>query len=100
MTDLDPAVVADAVRSVPGVVDLSTGPTDQFRSYLPGGHTVAGVRADADTVRINIVASWNTPLPALGDDIRATVAPLAGGRDVVVAVDDLVGPDDSADTVR
>lgn len=100
MTDLDAGAVAQAARAVTGVVELSTGPTDQFRSYLPGGDTVPGVRADDDTLRINVVAAWGTRLPALGDEVRAAVAPFAGSREVIVAVDDLVEPDTagSADT--
>jgi hypothetical protein len=36
-----------------------------------------------------VVARWVAFLPDVGDEVRAAVAPLAGGRPVTVIIDDL-----------
>ena len=88
-----PTFVAAAVTAVPGVARMSAGPTEQFRSYLPGGATVHGVRFDDDVLLINVVALWGVSLDDLGARIREAVTAWSGTREVVVAVDDLDVPD-------
>jgi hypothetical protein len=86
------AAIAEAVLAVDGVVALSAGPVGQFRSYLPGGATVPGVRVDEGGLTVNVIARYDPALADLGTAVAAALGDLAAGRPVTVAVDDLVLP--------
>jgi hypothetical protein len=77
--DVDVDAVARAVTSCPSVLRLSGLP----------GRRVTGVRVSRGAVEIHVVARWVAFLPDVGDEVRAAVAPLAGGRPVTVIIDDL-----------
>ncbi len=78
--------VTAAVARCAAVEDPVSSPTATVASYLPG-RQVAGVRVGADTVTIQVRGRWGIPLPELGRQVRAAVAPLVGRRriDIVVA---------------
>jgi hypothetical protein len=85
---LDPDSIAAAARRCPAVADLHGGGPVQVATYLPG-RRVDGVRVTDDRVLVSVVAAWGVPLVALTDQVRAAVAPLAGGRPVDVHVADV-----------
>ena len=85
MTDGLPAVViarvtAEAVRGVPGVVDLSGGAVGEFATYGVG-ERVSGVRAkpgDPPTVAVRVVAEFGESLPRLAERIRQRIGDVVG----------------------
>lgn len=93
MISVDPDAVAAAVLACDGVADLSAGSVEEVATYLPG-RRVRGVRIRDDAVEVHVVARWGTPLPDIGREVQAAVAPLAGGRPVVVAIEDVDAPGD------
>lgn len=87
--------VATAVRTVPGVAELSAGPFGAVATYLPG-ERISGVAVRDAEVEIHLVATIHRPLPELLARVRAAVEPLAGAREVAVTVDDIVLDDEDA----
>lgn len=84
--------VAAAVASCPSVARLSGGGlAGQVATYLPG-RRVEGVRVTDEAVEVHIATRWDVPIPETAAEVRAAVAPLAGGRPVTVAVDDVDDP--------
>ena len=83
---------ADAIAAIvlaqPGVARLSGGPAGVVGTYLPG-HRVPGVRLAERDIEVHVVARWVSSLPALADQLRAAVTPLARGRSVSVYIDDI-----------
>lgn len=94
--EVDTVTLARAVLAVDGVAAMSAGPVGQFRSYLPDGSSVPGVRIGAAHLEINIVSQFGPALPELGTAIQAALASLIGGRTVTVTVDDIVLPGEPA----
>ena len=84
----DVEAIAAAVRAAPAVAALDTGGLRMVVTLLPG-HRVDGVQVTDERVTVSVVAARGVPLTALTDQIRARVAPLAGGRPVDVHVADL-----------
>ncbi|GAA5041961.1 hypothetical protein GCM10023259_011200 [Thermocatellispora tengchongensis] len=87
--------MAEAVRRCPDVAALSLGPFGTVATYLPGVK-VSGVAVRDGEIDIAIVARYGRPLPEIADEVRDAVAPLAGGRRVNVAIDDLELPETAA----
>jgi hypothetical protein len=85
---VDVDAVAAAVAACPSVVGLSGGVLGEVATHLPG-RRVTGVRVASGVVEVHIVACWVDSLPAVGDEVRAAVGPLVGGRPVTVFIDDL-----------
>ena len=83
------AAIATAVLAVDGVAAMSSGPVDQFRSYLPGGRSVVGVRLDCGHLELNVVVRYGPSLPELGSRIADAVGDVPGVRTVHVTVDDI-----------
>ncbi len=81
--------VADAVRSVPGVVDLHTGTYGEVATYLPG-RRVNGVRVRDDGVEVHVVLAYGAPVPQTAHRVRLAVQALTPGP-VDVTVQDVVG---------
>lgn len=77
--------VAAAAAAVPGVRGLSS----RVATHLPG-RAVSGVRARDDRVEVHVVVAWGRRLADVADDVRRAASPAAGGREVVVHVEDLV----------
>jgi hypothetical protein len=77
--------IASAARRCPAVADLYGGGLVQVATFLPG-RRVEGVRLEEQRVLLSVVAAWGVPLVALADQVRAAVAPLAGGRRVDIHV--------------
>ena len=96
MTDDDGAVAEaarDAALAVRGVTRLATGPFGEVATYLPGRRSVPGVRVRDDELHVHLVVAVDVPLRAVAADVHRAVGLVAGGRAVVVHVDDLdVGP--------
>ncbi len=85
----DPAdAVADAVRNVPGVVDLHTGTYGEVATYLPG-RRVNGVRVRDDGVEVHVVLAYGAPVPRTAHQVRLAVQALIPGP-VDVTVQDVV----------
>ena len=80
--------IAAAARRCPAVADLYGGGLVQVATFLPG-RRVEGVRLGDERVLLSVVAAWGVPLVALTEQVRAAVAPLAGGRRVDVHVADI-----------
>ncbi|MFY0407499.1 hypothetical protein [Solicola sp. PLA-1-18] len=83
-------VVADAVRSVPGVADLHAGSFGEVATYLPG-RRVAGVRLTDDGADVHVVLTWDAPVDATADAVRRAVAAHVTGA-VDVTVEDVAPP--------
>ena len=88
----DADAVAAATLGCPGVVAMSGGVAGEVATYLPG-RRVSGVRIGATTVSVHVVADYGLVLADLADAVRRAVAPLAAGRQVTVAIDDLRLPE-------
>lgn len=85
----DAEAVATVVESCPSVARLTAGNLGvEVATYLPG-RRVRGVRLDGGTVEVHVAARHGVPLPRVGEDVRAAVAPLVGGAPVSVYIDDL-----------
>lgn len=82
--------IAAAAAAVPGVAWLS----GSLSAYLPG-RSVPGVQIDEDAVRVAIVARYGIPLTQITADLDLALAPLTGGRELLVRVEDLVLPGES-----
>lgn len=78
-------VIASAARRCPAVADLYGGGPVQVATFLPG-RRVEGVQLEEERVLLSVVAAWGAPLIALTDQVRAAVAPLAGGRRIDIHV--------------
>jgi len=87
---VDPHRVAAAVEGCRDVVRLSGGAIGEVATYLPGG-LVRGVRVRDEEVLVHVVARYGPPIAEVAAQVRAAVAPLAGGRRVDVGIDDLEG---------
>ncbi len=81
-------LLAAAVAGCADVVGLSEGPFGEVATHL-AGRRVPGIRMHEDRVEVHVIARWGVRLPELSEQVRAACAPLAGGRPVDVAVDDL-----------
>jgi len=93
VTPVDADAVSAAVLTCDGVSGLSAGSVEEVATYLPG-HRVKGVRVRDDVVEVHVVARWGTPLPDIGRQVQAAVAPLVEGRSIVVAIEDVDVPGD------
>jgi hypothetical protein len=83
----DAEAIATAVRTAPAVAALHAGGLRLVVTLLPG-RRVEGVQVTDDRVTVSVVAR-DVPIAVLTDQVRARVAPLAGGRPVDVHVADL-----------
>lgn len=92
-TEPDPDAIAAAVRACGTVVDLSGGLAGEAATYLPG-RRVTGVRIDDRTVTVHVVARYGPSIAEIGAEVSRAVAPLAAGRQVAVAVEDLAMVDE------
>jgi len=81
-------LLAAAVAGCADVVGLSEGPFGEVATHL-AGRRVPGIRLHEDRVEVHVIVRWGVRLPELSDRVRAACAPLAGGRPVDVAIDDL-----------
>ncbi len=93
MGDPDADAIAAAAVACPAVSAMHGGPVNEFAAYLPG-RTVAGVRLAEDRVEVHVVARYGAFLPALADEVRSAVIPVAGGLPVEVHIDDIDIPAD------
>jgi hypothetical protein len=93
MDETDVDAIAAAVRGCAGIEDLYAGQPVEVATYLPG-RRVLGVRVGADKVEVQVRARWGRPLPQIGSEVQAAVAPLAGGRQVDVLIADIAGVPD------
>jgi hypothetical protein len=85
-TDAD--AIAAAVLTAPAVAALHAGGLRPVVTLLPG-RRVDGVQVTDERVTVSVVVAQGVPIPALTDQVRARVAPLAAGRPVDVHVADL-----------
>ena len=74
------ARIAAAVLAVEDVVGLSAGPAGQFRTYLPGGASVAGVRVDDERIAVDVVVRYGPSLPELGDRVAAALTGIRSAK--------------------
>ena len=93
MTPVDADAVSTAVLACDSVSGLSAGSVEEVATYLPG-RRVKGIRVRDEVVEVHVVARWGTPLPDVGRQVQAAVAPLAAGRSIVVAIEDVDLPGD------
>ena len=84
--------MAAAVLRCRTVIGLDPGGWRQVATYLPG-RRITGVRVDDERVLVSVVLALGTPVAAMEAEVRAAVAPYAGGRTVDLHVAD-VGPSD------
>ena len=90
--EVDVDAVAAAVTACPSVAHLATGGlTGQVATYLPG-RRVEGVRVTEDAIEVHLATRWDVPIPQAAAEVRAALAPLAGGRPITVAVEDIDDP--------
>jgi len=87
-TTPDAEAIAAAVRTAPAVAGLHAGDLRLVVTLLPG-RRVEGVQVTDDRVTVSVVAVQGVPVPVLAGQVRARVAPLAGGRAVDVHVADV-----------
>ena len=91
----DVEAVAAAAKGCPVVAALTGGRFGEVATYRPG-RRILGVREVDEGVEVHVVARWGTPLPELAEQVRAAVAPYAGGLPVAVFVDDIELPGDAS----
>lgn len=93
MTPVDAEAVSAAALACPNVAGLSSGAVAEVATYLPG-RRVSGIRIQDDVLEVHVVARWGSPLPDIAEQVRSLVRPLAGGRSVMVAIEDVEVPGD------
>ena len=84
----DADAIAAAVLAAPAVAALYGGGLRPVVTLLPG-RRVEGVQVTDERVTVSVVVAQGVPIPALTDQVRRRVAPLADGRPVDVHVADL-----------
>jgi hypothetical protein len=84
--------IAAAVSRCRSVVRLDPGGWRPVATYLPG-RRVTGVRVDDESILVSIVLALGISVPAMEAEVRAAVAPYAGGRRVDLHVADVQAPD-------
>ncbi|QIM22343.1 Asp23/Gls24 family envelope stress response protein [Phycicoccus sp. HDW14] len=84
--------VAEAVRSVPGVVDLHGGALGEAVTLLPG-RRVAGIRQSDDDTEVHISVEHGSRIREVADAVRQSVRAVTGSA-VTVVVEDVVVPDE------
>jgi len=91
-TTHDADVIAAATSSCPAVVRLVAGFPQVVATYLPG-RRVEGVRIEDERVLVSVVLAYGVPVSALDAQVRAALAPHAGGRSIDVHVADVQLPE-------
>ncbi len=86
--------VAEAVRAVPGVADLSGGVMGEVGTYLPG-RRVAGVRLRENSTDIHVTVEYGRDVRRVAHMIRHIVGQLTGTSTVNVTIADLRAPDEA-----
>lgn len=94
---MDAEVIAQRTAGCRSVARISPGPFGEVATYLPG-RRVPGVRLGEGRVEVHVVACWGVRVPDLVAEIRAAVAPIAGGLPVDVYVDDVDIPTADGET--
>ena len=84
----DADAIAAAALTAPAVAALHGSGPRPVVTLLPG-RRVEGVQVTDERVTVGVVVAQGVPIPALTDQVRRRVAPLAGGRPVDVHVADL-----------
>jgi len=91
LATVDPEAVAAAVLRIPSVRGLFPGGAVEIATYLPGKR-VPGVRVREDEIEVHVVARWGASLPEVAEEVKRSVAPIAGRLPVAVHVDDVETP--------
>lgn len=86
--ELQVDAIASAALSCPAVAGLDSGGWQQVATYLPG-RRVTGVRVDDQRVLVSVVLALGASVQILETQLRAALAPVAGGRRVDVLVADV-----------
>ncbi|PID54173.1 MAG: hypothetical protein CSA58_05640 [Micrococcales bacterium] len=86
--------MAEAVRAVPGVADLSGGVMGEVGTYLPG-RRVAGVRLRENSTDIHVTVEYGRDVRRVAHMIRHIVGQLTGTSTVNVTIADLRAPDEA-----
>ncbi len=95
----DPAEqIADAVRRVPGVVDLHGGMFGEAATYLPG-RKVSGIRQTPDGTEVHVSLLYGQPVRETANRVRLAVAAVVDGP-VHVTVEDVIPAPQAAVTRR
>lgn len=85
--------IAAAVRAVPGVSGLHGGVQGEIALLLPG-RRIPGLRLHDAACEVHVAVEWDADIPQTAAAIRTRLAPLAGGRPVLVHVEDVVEPEE------
>jgi len=88
---VDAEAVAERALQSRSVSGLYPGGAVEVATYLPNKR-VSGVRVREHEVEVHIVAKWSSRLPEVAEEVRALVAPVAGGRPISVYVADVDSP--------
>jgi uncharacterized alkaline shock family protein YloU len=88
--------VAEAVRSVPGVVDLHGGALGEAVTLLPG-RRVPGIRQSDDGTEVHLSVEHGAHIREVADAVRRSVRAVTGSP-VTVVVEDVVVPDEDPAT--
>ncbi|MGW1681787.1 hypothetical protein [Saccharopolyspora sp. NPDC002376] len=80
--------VTTAVAACPLVAGLHGGRYGHIATYMPG-RRVVGIRLTETELAIHIVARYPFVVAEVADQVRAAVAPYAGGLTVTVVIEDL-----------
>jgi hypothetical protein len=80
-------LVAEVVRSVPGVADLHTGSFGEVATYLPG-RRVPGVRLTPTAVFVHLVGLYPATVAEIDGAVRAAVAPDLAGLPLMITIED------------
>jgi hypothetical protein len=88
---IDVDLVAVAVLACPLVAGLHGGTFGEVATYLPG-RRVTGIRTTPTGLEIHVIARFPATAARLADQIRAAVAPWAGGLPVDVVLEDVLLP--------
>lgn len=89
----DADAIAAAVRAVPGVSGLHGGVQGEIALLLPG-RRIPGLRLHDAACEVHVAVEWDADIPQTAAAIRTRLAPLAGGRPVLVHVEDVAEPEE------
>lgn len=74
---IDAVSIAQAVRSVPGVVDLHSGPFGTASTFTNNGR-IWGIRTGPEAIDVHVVTEASTNALAVAAAVRAAIADLDG----------------------
>jgi hypothetical protein len=87
----DPDAIARSVLACPAVDSLDGERPGSPTTYLPG-RRIAGLSVADATIAVQVRMRWGATADTLNQQVRAAVAPFAGGRRIEITISDIAVP--------